>query len=413
MNDKINQQFFVDLLAEKHNLNKHDAENFVREFFFLIKEGLANEKLVKVKGLGTFKLVEVDSRESINIHTGERFEIQGYEKVTFTPENSLRELINRPFEHFDTVLLNDGVTFDDTPEEIDGEDTEEEVVAVNEQSDDIAPQTESEHVVEEAAPEEDTPEIVTSEISAASETAEETPVVEEPIEKESIADTAIEEPEPEPVEESTAAIRPVAVPKPVKSHNKLNYLLIIVIISVLACVGAVAYMYFPEVFTSDNDNSDVERTADMLRQIVVTDTIVETPSDTLLKKVEPELGQKDDMEVSAIEVAEMTMHMKEKDETPSQPKQTIEKPIRVVEKVVPAADAANAPVHPDSVNYKITGTKATYTLQPGETLTRVSLRFYGTKDLYPYIVRHNLDVIKNPNNIPSGITLKIPELVKK
>ncbi len=413
MNDKINQQFFVDLLAEKHNLNKHDAENFVREFFFLIKEGLANEKLVKVKGLGTFKLVEVDSRESINIHTGERFEIQGYEKVSFTPENSLRELINRPFEHFDTVLLNDGVTFDDTPEEIDGENTEEEVVAVNEQSDDIAPQTESEHVVEEAAPEEDTPEIVTSEISAVSETAEETPVVEEPIEKESIAETAIEEPEPEPVEESTAAIRPVVVPKPVKSHNKLNYLLIIVIISVLACVGAVAYMYFPEVFTSDNDNSDVERTADMLRQIVVTDTIVETPSDTLLKEVEPELEQKDDMEVSAIEVAEMTMHMKEKDETPSQPKQTIEKPIRVVEKVVPAADAANAPVHPDSVNYKITGTKATYTLQPGETLTRVSLRFYGTKDLYPYIVRHNLDVIKNPNNIPSGITLKIPELVKK
>ena len=71
------------------------------------------------------------------------------------------------------------------------------------------------------------------------------------------------------------------------------------------------------------------------------------------------------------------------------------------------------PVKPDSVNYTITGTKATYTIKEGETLTRVSLRFYGTKDLWPYIVKHNRGVIKNPNNVPYGTVLKIPELVKK
>ena len=70
------------------------------------------------------------------------------------------------------------------------------------------------------------------------------------------------------------------------------------------------------------------------------------------------------------------------------------------------------PVKPDSVNYTITGTKATYTIKEGETLTRVSLRFYGTKDLWPYIVKHNRGVIKNPNNVPYGTVLKIPELVK-
>ena len=71
------------------------------------------------------------------------------------------------------------------------------------------------------------------------------------------------------------------------------------------------------------------------------------------------------------------------------------------------------PIKPDSVNYTITGTKATYTIKEGETLTRVSLRFYGTKDLWPYIVKHNREVIKNPNNVPYGTVLKIPELVKK
>ena len=72
-----------------------------------------------------------------------------------------------------------------------------------------------------------------------------------------------------------------------------------------------------------------------------------------------------------------------------------------------------APFNPDSVNYIITGTKATYTIKEGETLTRVALRFYGTKALWPYIVKYNPDIIKNPNHVPYGTTIKIPELVKK
>ena len=80
----------------------------------MIEDSLKHDKLVKIKGLGTFKLIDVDSRESININTGERFVIEGYTKISFTPESALRELINKPFAHFETVALNENTVLEDT-----------------------------------------------------------------------------------------------------------------------------------------------------------------------------------------------------------------------------------------------------------------------------------------------------------
>ena len=74
----------------------------------MIEQALENEKTVKIKGLGTFKLVDVDSRESVNVNTGERFQIKGHTKVSFTPDTNLRDTINKPFAHFETVVLNEG-----------------------------------------------------------------------------------------------------------------------------------------------------------------------------------------------------------------------------------------------------------------------------------------------------------------
>ena len=93
-------------VAEKANLTKKDAEVFVKEFFLLIEQALENEKTVKIKGLGTFKLIDVDSRESVNVNTGERFQIKGHTKVSFSPDANLRDTINKPFAHFETVVLN-------------------------------------------------------------------------------------------------------------------------------------------------------------------------------------------------------------------------------------------------------------------------------------------------------------------
>ena len=119
INDKLSLQELANVLSEKQGIYKKDAELFIKELFDLVEEALANEKYVKIKGLGVFKLIEVDSRESINVNTGERIEIQGHSKVSFTPETSLKELINKPFAHFETVILNEGTVLEDTQVEVD------------------------------------------------------------------------------------------------------------------------------------------------------------------------------------------------------------------------------------------------------------------------------------------------------
>ena len=133
MNEKITIQDIANSLKEKQGLTKKDAELFVKSMFDIMKEALASDKYVKVKGLGTFKLTEVESRESINVNTGERFEIQGHTKISFTPDTTLKEQINKPFSHFETVILNDGVDFEDIPTENLEPQPEETEVATKEQ----------------------------------------------------------------------------------------------------------------------------------------------------------------------------------------------------------------------------------------------------------------------------------------
>ncbi len=113
MNEKINIQDLSSILVSQNTLTKEEADNFIREFFALIVSALDRDKYVKIKGLGVFKLIEVEARESMNINTKERFEIPGYTKVSFTPDASLRDTINKPFAHFETVILNENTVFED------------------------------------------------------------------------------------------------------------------------------------------------------------------------------------------------------------------------------------------------------------------------------------------------------------
>ncbi|MGM9688748.1 MAG: HU family DNA-binding protein [Alloprevotella sp.] len=107
MKKKLLLQDFADLLAQNGHASKKEAESFVRAFFDVIEQGLTEDKFVKIKGLGTFKLVAVSERESVNINTGERFQISGHTKISFTPDNSMKDLVNRPFAHFEAVDLNE------------------------------------------------------------------------------------------------------------------------------------------------------------------------------------------------------------------------------------------------------------------------------------------------------------------
>ena len=160
MNERLTIQDLTDLLAAKHSLE--------------------NEKTVKIKGLGTFKLIDVDSRESVNVNTGERFQIKGHTKVSFSPDANLRDTINKPFAHFETVVLNENTILEDTPiEETEEEETGEEASAqavLNEMGDDSETT-----VIEENEGTDDG-------------LSEEEPIQEEQIASQPLAEESIEEP---------------------------------------------------------------------------------------------------------------------------------------------------------------------------------------------------------------------------
>lgn len=323
MNERLNTQDLVDLLAAKHGMDKKDADGFVKEFFLLIEQTLESDKYVKIKGLGTFKLIDVNSRESVNVNTGERFEIQGHTKVSFTPDATLRDIVNKPFAHFETVILNEGTVLEDTPLEDQEDDAQEINVKEIEEIEELPPV--SEQILSKA-----------------------------PIEN--------------------------------KSKSTVAYLISIIIIVLLLCGGVIFSLYYPDIFSSADK---IETTASPV--------------------VQPTEEDKTSLDTVAAKDTIPPIKPVVKSESPiNQPTERVQK-----ENIKEVTSKLTTPVKPDSVNYTITGTKTTYTMKPGETLTRVSLQFYGTKELWPYIVKHNLGIISNPNHVPSGTTLKIPELTKK
>ena len=472
MNERLTIQDLIDLLAAKHSMTKKDAEAFVKEFFLLIEQALENEKTVKIKGLGTFKLVDVDSRESVNVNTGERFQIKGHTKVSFTPDTNLRDTINKPFAHFETVVLNEGTVLEDTPmEESDEEegavsDTETEMidseiagnanaggdiqkeiqleepvptveaVAVAEVPETDAnetgqPETEPELIATEEPEAEELPEVEIEPESVSEEAPEEEPVEEssetvlEPA-KEQSEETIIEEQKPETEtteeeEEKTvitekaevtaeqiiaqeihkANMEPVTLqeqpeieqPKATytdKDSNKkeksaIPYLIATIIIVLLLCGGAILFIYYPDLFSSSSDKN-----------------VVDMPEVT--QPVQPE-AQLSDIIAHKDTVAEAVQPQ------PVVKREPTAEPVKAESK--PAQQQPVASAYSDSASYKITGTKTKYTIKEGETLTKVSLRFYGTKAMWPYIVKHNPKVIKNPDNVPYGTTIEIPELTKE
>lgn len=191
------------LLAEKHGISHKEAEMFVSLLFDIAKDALHAQKQVKIKGLGTFKLTSVSSRESIDVNTGQRILIEGRDKVSFTPDAAMKNLVNRPFAQFETVILKDDVDFTDIDKKYD-EKVEEEALPTEESVQEEAAVQEApiaeEPVVEEPVVEEATQE----------ETIVEEPVVEEPVQQE---ETIVEEPVvEEPVQEETIVEEPPVTP---------------------------------------------------------------------------------------------------------------------------------------------------------------------------------------------------------
>lgn len=440
MNEKLNIQNLIEMLAEKHGMDKTDAESFVKEFFQLIEESLESDKYVKIKGLGTFKLIDVDSRESVNINTGERFEIQGHTKVSFTPEPTLKDLINKPFSHFETVVLNDETVLEDTAMGDNSEEEEKEEnfvepesstvvvesqVVVQETAEVIEEKTENaeqelietveeqviqtvEEVVEdikEQSVSEEAPSVYQAESALSSEESvvsskESNPVVAESVipMDEPVEEEPVEQKDEEDLVPTYEVPEPPLPPVNKADSSTMKFFIGIVVLVVLLCVGAVTFMYYPDLLdrmsTPSKEKVADEKVEKPAAPVVLTDSITQKDTATVVAK-------KDTVaEVVTPKVVE-------------EPKPVVKQETPVVAPKKETKKAAATPFEPDSVNYKIVGTKTTYTIQEGETLTKVALRFYGTKALWPYIVKHNSGVIKNPDHVPYGTVIKIPELEKK
>ena len=112
MEGKVLLQDLAQSLATKRNLKSKDAETFLKAFFETISDGILQDSIVKIKGLGTFKMIEVQNRESVNVNTGERIVIPGHSKISFTPDTELKEQVNKPFALFQTVVINDGTSLE-------------------------------------------------------------------------------------------------------------------------------------------------------------------------------------------------------------------------------------------------------------------------------------------------------------
>ena len=161
MDTKITLPMLAKILAQKKKMTQKNAEAFLREFFDAIIQNVTTDKIVKVKGLGTFKLIEVLDRESVNIGTGERIVIPGHSKLSFTPDASLRDIVNKPFADFQTVVINEGTSLEEM-ERIPEEEIEDNPSEEDEKVETITPEDEiqesstkeEEEVVEMQKPEE-------------------------------------------------------------------------------------------------------------------------------------------------------------------------------------------------------------------------------------------------------------------
>ena len=174
---KLNIYDLCSVLTSKNGLDDKESHRFIKAIFDVIQEGLDEDKIVKVKGLGTFKIIEVDDRESINVNTGERVLIEGHSKLTFTPDSVMKEIVNKPFSQFETVILNEGVDF---PEPAVEEPAVEDIIA-DEPAEDkeiiVEPQIDNK-VAEQSVKEE----------PVAEKTVAEEPVAEEPVAEDSVVE---------------------------------------------------------------------------------------------------------------------------------------------------------------------------------------------------------------------------------
>jgi nucleoid DNA-binding protein len=382
---KIFMAELADMLAQKAGISKREAQQFLTDFVETIQDGVNNDKLVKIKGLGTFKVIDVDARESVNVNTGERVTIDSHQKLTFTPDAAMKELVNKPFSQFETVVLNDGVEFDDEPEVEEpaiAEETPEPVVEPTPEPEPepvVVPEPEPEPVVvPEPEPE---PTIVPE--------PEPEPVIVPEPEPEPVV---VPEPEPDPMPEPEPEADPAPVEEEVaeKAEEKsASYWWLWLLIAIIACVISFAggYLYgrhmeMQELFAED------------------------APADTAAVQAAPVVEVKDTAKVDTMQVkpeAEEQAEVKEPEV--KQPEPEVKQPEPEPEwKKYEAMD-----VRVRTGAYGIVGTDRMEKVRPGDTMKRIARRTLG-EGMECYIEVYNN---MTTSDLKEGQEVKIPKLKLK
>ena len=355
---KLTIQDIAKVLVEKSGLTQKEANKFATEMFSIIQQRLEEDELVKIKGFGTFKIINVEARESVSVRTGERVMIDSHAKVTFTPDTVMKELVNKPFSQFETVVLNDGVEFDDV-----AEDNEEDVAPVE----DVISPVEELPVVEMAQVEEEPQVVETPQIEEEPQVEEEPQIEEEPqVEETPMVKLA----EDEPIEEE-----PVADEEPVEEESSWKkWLLAVAVVLVLMGLSAYGGYYYAM--------------QKMSAQKTETATIKKDEVATPEKPVDSVAVAKDTVVAAPVEVAQT--EVKESAEEPD-PYAAKDERVRLGA-------------------YRIVGTAEEVKVLPGQTFYSICRAHLGP-DMQCYVEVYN-NLPKDPK-IKEGQVIKIPKLKPK
>ena len=438
----------AEILVQKHQLDSRSAEAFINAVIETIHEGLKNDRVVKVKGFGTFKLTAVRERESINVNTGERVVISGHDKVSFTPDAVLRDLVNKPFAQFDTVVLADGVDFEDMPE-VETEDADiaaeeaaeipvqEEAKAVSEQVEQVeqepepapepepvvVPVAEPEPEVEVEPVAEDEPEADPEPEPAVEEPVVEEPVAEdpqpeEPVEPEAPATPEVEEEEPEmqespevPETPETPEVpeTPTKEPEPEQEEEQEDYISqfyedeesdskrMFLIYAIIVNVVVAALFFVFGYYARSSNLLGIEK-----EPVVETPAApaVEQPDTTKQKAVEP-AAPAETTEEPAVEKTE------EKPVEESKPVAEPKKEEKPEAKVEQTSKYDNDP-RVRTGAYRIVGVANTVTVKSGQTIKSISKAYLGP-GMECYVEAFNGGITE----LKEGQTIKIPKLQHK
>ena len=368
-------------LARRGSLPRRYCEDFVRSFFEVIEDGLVHENVVKVKGFGTFKVVDVDARESVNVSTGERFEIGSHTKISFTPDAALRDAVNKPFLEFQTVVINEGTDIakmEAIEEEVTEPQTEipvAEDVPVALTAVTKEPVAE-EPVAEEPIAEEPVAEEPVAEEPVAEESVEEEPVVEEPVAEEPAAE--------EPVAEKAAVVAP-SCEKRCHCHCWCHALMGLLLALFFTALGyCLAYYWRPiELPELKCEREQSQQEGSQAAQPAEAQPAEAQSVGAQAQKGEPVVA---DSTTAAPATLAATQNQKVPSETQSYPQL-------------------------EGGDYWIVGELGTEKMTAGKTLLNMALKYYKNKDLFIYICTMN--DITNPDIVPLDKELRIPALKDK